>query len=298
MKKTALAIAIAATSLGLAACGNKTLSVGKYIIHQVKITSTSISDGDWKISGTTNAPDGAKIAAVSLSDKVSPNENVSENADVGWAKVHDGEFKANISGITAPKSTTPKKGQTTKVVVFAIEDYKKDTTDDLPSKVVKAAKDKFDTLTLTMNSKQVKYLKSLDDAFGDDDSDTTDLNSNSSSESSSSTSTTSTADLDQALADRLNEEKGYDAAWSKFVDNVTYDGDKITIELNASADALTDPELQVVARMSQGMALNVLNEKGEISDSKAGKGMPTFWTRDGHQVGYAAKRNYHLYFFK
>ena len=120
----------------------------------------------------------------------------------------------------------------------------------------------------------------------------------SASESSSSTSTTSTADLDQALADRLNEEKGNDAAWSKFVDNVTYDGDNITIELNASADALTDPELQVVARMSQGMALNVLNEQGEISDSKAGKGMPTFWTRNGHQVGYAAKRNYHLYFFK
>ena len=120
----------------------------------------------------------------------------------------------------------------------------------------------------------------------------------SASESSSSTSTTSTADLDQALADRLNEEKGNDAAWSKFVDNVTYDGDKITIELNASADALTDPELQVVARMSQGMALNVLNEQGEISDSKAGKGMPTFWTRNGSQVGYAAKRNYHLYFFK
>lgn len=120
----------------------------------------------------------------------------------------------------------------------------------------------------------------------------------SASESSSSTSTTSTADLDQALADRLNEEKGNDAAWSKFVDNVTYDGDQITIELNASSDALTDAELQVVARMSQGMALNVLNEQGEISDSKAGKGMPTFWTRNGHQVGYAAKRNYHLYFFK
>ena len=120
----------------------------------------------------------------------------------------------------------------------------------------------------------------------------------SASESSSSTSTTSTADLDQALADRLNEEKGNNAAWSKFVDNVTYDGDQITIELNASSDALTDAELQVVARMSQGMALNVLNEQGEISDSKAGKGMPTFWTRNGSQVGYAAKRNYHLYLFK
>lgn len=120
----------------------------------------------------------------------------------------------------------------------------------------------------------------------------------SASESSSSTSTTSTADLDQSLADRLNEEKSNNAAWSKFVDNVTYDGDQITIELNASSDALTDAELQVVARMSQGMALNVLNEQGEISDSKAGKGMPTFWTRNGHQVGYAAKRNYHLYFFK
>lgn len=122
--------------------------------------------------------------------------------------------------------------------------------------------------------------------------------SSSSESTSSSTLTASTANLDQALADRLNEDKSYNIAWSKFVDNVTYDGDKITIELNASADALTDPELQVVARMSQGMALNVLNEKGEISDSKAGKGMPTFWTRDGHQVGYAAKRNYHLYFFK
>lgn len=120
----------------------------------------------------------------------------------------------------------------------------------------------------------------------------------SASESSSSTSTTSTADLDQALADRLNEEKGNNAAWSKFVDNVTYDGDQITIELNDQSDALTDSELQVVARMSQGMALNVLNEQGEISDSKAGKGMPTFWTRNGSQVGYAAKRNYHLYFFK
>lgn len=120
----------------------------------------------------------------------------------------------------------------------------------------------------------------------------------SSSESSSSTSTTSTADLDQALADRLSEEKGNNAAWSKFVDNVTYGGDQITIELNSSSDALTDAELQVVARMSQGMALNVLNEQGEISDSKAGKGMPTFWTRNGSQVGYAAKRNYHLYFFK
>ena len=79
---------------------------------------------------------------------------------------------------------------------------------------------------------------------------------------------------------------------------MTYDGDQITIELNDQSDALTDSELQVVARMSQGMALNVLNEQGEISDSKAGKGMPTFWTRNGHQVGYAAKRNYHLYFFQ
>ena len=36
----------------------------------------------------------------------------------------------------------------------------------------------------------------------------------------------------------------------------------------------------------------------KLAGSKAGKGMPTFWTRNGHQVGYAAKRNYHLYFFK
>ena len=65
----------------------------------------------------------------------------------------------------------------------------------------------------------------------------------SASESSSSTSTTSTADLDQALADRLNEEKSNNAAWSKFVDNVTYDGDQITIELNDQSDALTDSEI-------------------------------------------------------
>ncbi|MDM8265620.1 hypothetical protein QUW44_00325 [Limosilactobacillus pontis] len=187
MKK---AIAIGATILAgltLAACGNKT-SAGNSDIYKVNVTKVSSrSDGDWSISGNTKAPDNSKVIVTERNNEF--RDNAAENDDIEWAKVTNGKFKANVDAIKLTDKT--KAGSNIKVYAFAITNYKRDIDDDVPVKVINAFKSKFEPITLTISSKQSKYLKDVDEDSKSIDPDAL-LSSAESKDSSNSSSDSST----------------------------------------------------------------------------------------------------------
>lgn len=105
------------------------------------------------------------------------------------------------------------------------------------------------------------------------------------------------AKINKLLAKRLKEEKGYDADWAQYVDKISYSvsNKQIKVTLNGQVAPLTKDALNKVGRMSQGAALNVLNENGVISNEKAMNGMRTQWILNGDIVGYTGIGAYHTY---
>lgn len=101
--------------------------------------------------------------------------------------------------------------------------------------------------------------------------------------------------INDDLADRLSEEKDDGSSWARYVTKVTYKDKHITVHLNSNVYALNRKALDNLARMSQGMALAVLDEDDEISDSKASEGMSTQWKVGDDIVGYTGLGNYHNY---
>lgn len=85
------------------------------------------------------------------------------------------------------------------------------------------------------------------------------------------------------------------SSWARYVTKVTYKDKHITVHLNSNVYALNRKALDNLARMSQGMALAVLDEDDEISDSKASEGMSTQWKVGDDIVGYTGLGNYHNY---
>lgn len=197
MKKFGLFIATTLVALGMV--GTSNVSAAKYVAkyHQSKIYKTKIKkikstdDGDWIISGTSKAPNKAKIIVASANnDDYEFVENSASSDGMGtWAKVKHGKFTAHVNGVTYSKDTA-KSGDTAKVKILAITKYKKDQIDDLPEKLAKKLK-KIKSTTLTYSASQANYLNSLDDSSSDDD---TSIDSSSSEESSSETTESTTYD--------------------------------------------------------------------------------------------------------
>ena len=189
MKKRLIGIsAIALSSLLLVACGQKSVKSGSSTIYDTRVNKTTVSDHEWKITGTTSAPDGAKIIVTPTSkSNLDYGENGATNYDeINWAKVKNGKFTAYVNPLDVTMSE--KSGNQTKVAVMAVTGYSKKYDDDVSSKAVSAFTKQFETYKLKMSSSQAKYIKSLDD----EDDDSSSSSSSSSTDSSSVSSDSST----------------------------------------------------------------------------------------------------------
>lgn len=190
MKKRLIGIsAIALSSLLLVACGQKSVKSGSSTIYDTTVNKTTVSDHEWKITGTTSAPDGAKIIVTPTSkSNLDYGENGATNYDeINWAKVKNGKFTAYVDPLDVTMSE--KSGNQTKVAVMAVTGYSKKYDDHVSSKAVSAFTKQFETYKLKMSSSQAKYLKSLGSDDDDTDYDSTSDDSTVSSSESSSSST-------------------------------------------------------------------------------------------------------------
>lgn len=157
-------------------------------IYSTEVDEVSVnSDHDWKIKGSTSAPDGAKILVYYDNSKDYDNNNVASNASgTAYAKVKDGEFEAVVDfidlAVPVDKDTTKDAEISVKTIAVTGSLPSYEDSDEV-SEGIQTAAEKFDSNELTVTSSQVKYSKSLDE---DDDSE-------SSSESSSSSSSSSTS---------------------------------------------------------------------------------------------------------
>lgn len=196
-RRTLFALPVVSMALLLTACGGSSSSSSSSSsqkktmeVYTTKVTSVKVmpDDSDWKITGTTDAPDGSKIAVTRLSDDPLDMENSCEGIDgedgtgnASWPKVKNGKFTALVDAIDLvgdPDNYT-KVGYTQKAAVVAISNYSKSWPDGLTSKAAKAInKANPKTVKFTLSSSQVKYIDSLDD---DDSSDKSSSSSSSSS---------------------------------------------------------------------------------------------------------------------
>ena len=153
-RRTLFALPVISLALLLTACGgssSNSSSSGNSSsssqektteVYTTKVTSIKVmpDDSDWKITGTTDAPDGAKIAVTQLSDDPLDMENSCEGIDgedgtgnASWPKVKNGKFTALVDPIELvddPDNYT-KVGYTQKAAVVAISNYSKSWPDGL-----------------------------------------------------------------------------------------------------------------------------------------------------------------------
>lgn len=163
--------------------------VGSHKIYTTKVNKIKENEThDWVLSGTTKAPNGAKIIVTpSDSDSINYGEVAAEStALASWAKVKNGKFTVIVDPLvlTAEKE---KAGKKIKAEVFAISNYNKSwTSSSVSKKIVSAAKKNSKSISLTISSKQEKYYKSLNSKSSSDSSDSSSVSSSSSSSNSSS----------------------------------------------------------------------------------------------------------------
>ena len=186
----------------LASCGNssKTLKANTANITKSSVGSGIVNQHDWKLSGTTDAPDGSKVIVYSDDS----NTNIATSQNENWAKVKNGKFTAYVDPITVISDGSNDNYTTSKkytIHTAALSNYSKKKTVSLSKKASKLVKKSAKTYTITLSSAQAAYYNSLND--------------NNDSNSSS-----STADSDSELSEQSNSssvDKDASSAFSKSV---------------------------------------------------------------------------------
>lgn len=189
LKKTFILTGIAISVIMLTGCNKQTSSNGiKYksnTLYNTKITKIVSDDGYWKIKGTTNAPNGAKIIATPT-NKDSGNYGMNQTAYTDlkkYSRVRNEKFSTKVTTIGSTKYSFDKfeDGQKSKMNIFAITKYNKDF--NLPSisaKLLSKANRSFEPKTLKISLEQIKYLnKPSGKAVSSSDSSTSSTSSSS-----------------------------------------------------------------------------------------------------------------------
>lgn len=113
---------LASRSSSQKAARQKELDTEKLTLYPVSITSVKGKSDDLILSGTTNAPDGAKILVSYDTD-----QNIAEEADdIGYAKVKNNKFKAAVYDDLLDDANGNKalaKNPTISLQVFAVQGY-------------------------------------------------------------------------------------------------------------------------------------------------------------------------------
>lgn len=191
MKKIISIFSVLIFSVVLAACSNgeTTKNVEQKKVYKTKIEKISQDHGDWIVSGKTTAPNNTKIIVMPVdSENMYFGENLGTTDDsMGFSKVHQGKFKVFISGIFMRKGDDYTVGETVKVFIGAISNYKTSHVESsLPKKVVSDLQNKLPEVKLTYNQAQVNYLNNVGNDSSDDNESSSDSTEASSSESESS----------------------------------------------------------------------------------------------------------------
>lgn len=189
-------------------------------IYSVEVKKVKTDDdGDFIVSGKTNAPDGSKILAEGKADE-SENEALNVDED-GYAKVKKHKFVAQISADDLTDSTI-KEGLKIKARIFAITKYHVAYDDfKITKKVQKAAKS-LPFVNLKVDSKLAKYFADDDDSDSDtddDDSDDSDADDDIDDEDDSEDDNEDVDDEDDDSSDASDEDTNDDDLDDEDIDN-------------------------------------------------------------------------------
>lgn len=139
-------------------------------IYKVKVTSTTVDDmSDWKISGTTNAPDGAKLFATygdSTDDEDFGVNAATATSLTSWATVKNGKFTMYVDPLTLHYKSTYKPDSSIKSYLFAVTGLKGklekyDTESNISDHMKSSIIDTIKITKLTLNSSQADYYNNL-----------------------------------------------------------------------------------------------------------------------------------------
>ncbi|MEJ6358421.1 hypothetical protein WJM93_13965 [Lactiplantibacillus plantarum] len=130
MRKVLFLLSLSLVSLELAGCGRTNH------INKVKILKTSEAmeienEYDWKIEGTTNAPDNSKI--IIYSDN--PSFNEAESIDNDWVKVKNGKFTAYLDSRDIMNKKKHYANDKKAIHIVAINNFSHDFESKIPKKI-------------------------------------------------------------------------------------------------------------------------------------------------------------------
>lgn len=252
-----------------------------YKLYKLDVNDVSITNSsEWKISGTTNAPDGAKLFAT-YGDENDDNDyglNAASSSYVdSWSTVRDGKFTMYVNPLDLHYEETYKGNTNFSAFLFAITGLKGGLSkyNDEPaisSKLKNLIPKKIDTTELTLNDSQADYYNSL----GNSSSTTSSKPEISGSSSSSSeASSFSQSELNSNLKTRLRKVDGakLESIKGQF-DIEPYTANIIVYDENVSAPVLaTDDLIQTIKALketdgTENFETLMITVKGTIDDSK------------------------------
>lgn len=260
---------------------NYSARVGNYTIYKTKISKiTDNGNGNWKISGKTNAPDNSKIiATVSNKNNINYGEISAESIKLAsWAKAKGKKFTVIVDSVGITNAEKPKAGNTTKTLIFAIKNYDKSwDKSQVSSKIVKKA-NKFGSVNLTITKKQSKYLAGIKSGLNDS-------SSSIGSYSSSSNSIESIVKFESELNEAIENSKGtiIDIKYSANSDGSSID--TVNIVTNDFVSLASSNDQQKVA----DSALNTVSELSTVNGIKTPSVVVT--TEGGTQIASSSSDN-------
>lgn len=206
--------------------------------YKVNIDKVKVDDTDWDVTGTTNAPDGAKVICISddESGQIITKNDISDASPV----VKDGKFKGTISGIFATDDKA-KAGEKVKLFVAATKQKVWDDDDFIKSEAADKILNPDFKIKLTFTKSQ---KDSIDDVDSDDDNESDD-----SSDSVSSSSESSSSENEELIS-------AYKKSMNKYIDNksgssklsFSYDhyGNQAKFEISNDAMSLSKEEKRTI----------------------------------------------------
>lgn len=286
MGKKLIGLGILAVAFLLTSCGESKsnassgVKVGNQSLYSTKIGKvTEDSNNNWVLSGTSKAPNGAKIIVTPANTESLDYKQVSAESKslASWAKVENGKFTVLVDPVELIDGDESQ-GQTIKTIVFAISNYNKAwTKSQISGKIASTAKKNFNTKVLTVSSKQASYYSSL----GKDSS-----SSSTSSESSSSSSSSATNDLSSyntgitydQLARTPKQYKGQKVTFTGEVVQVLEDGGytglRLAVNGNTDNIILVDMKNKVLngSRVLENDLVTVYGESYGLTSYKSTQG--------------------------
>ncbi|MCI2961055.1 hypothetical protein [Pediococcus pentosaceus] len=208
----------------LTACGSKKDDTKKVAqkFYTVKITDTRTKDDDWIIKGTTNAPDGSQVVAITDDS----DSQMLENSSVETPTVKHGKFAATVDGILPDDDS--KAGDKNYIYITASSPNKVATSDDTSVKkkyISDVQQDKFEQ-TLKFSQGQIDYYKSLDDDDSSSSESSSDSTSSSESKAPKQKYESSSNDSIKNISDVISVKNQSDRLFVK-VDSASFDEDFI-----------------------------------------------------------------------